>query len=336
MAKRSGGDGKGKLSQPDIRKGETQPSAANPEERAQFLILSANRLMEQERPEDALPAMDEAVAIWRRLAAVRPDPSRPALALALGVRGSVLAAMERHDDAVESLADALRTLTPLLEKDAGPVAPLAMSLFRDYMLNVEAAEVEPDHALLRPIADVLMKAGFDIGEEGRAAATGFNLDAPPPPASEPENLAQYLIARSRHLNELGHHDAALEAIDEAVDVWRPLCEQGKPVGAPGLALALGLRGDVLRGLVRTDEAAESFAEGLRVITPLFVEKPKIYVTLASALFRDYIACTEESGEEVDEDMILPAFEVLRDLGVIDVEDEGEGAEDDDEEDERRR
>jgi tetratricopeptide (TPR) repeat protein len=320
MAK--GVDGKGKFDGPEIRKGEARPSPAQPEERAQFMILRANRMLEVGEPDEALVAIEEAVGIWRRLMAVRPEPSRPPLGLALGIRGSVLAALHRHEDAVESLEEALKMITPALEQSPGPVAPLAASLLKDYVSNAEAADLEPADSVMRPVADVLLRAGFDVGEEARAASAGFDLDAPRPDRSEPEKLAQYLIARSRYLNEVENYDAALEAIDEAVEVWRELYDAGKEIATPGLTLALGLRGDVLRGLVRTEEAAESFAEGLRVITPLFVEKPQVYVTLASALFRDYITCAEESGLEIDEEMIQPAFEALQELGVIDLDDEG--------------
>lgn len=321
--------GKEKLTAPDIRKGERQPESSEPEERAQFLILRANRLIEQGQHRAALESIDEAVGLWRRLTAARPDAGRPALALALGMRGSVFAAMEQPADAVVSLAESLRTLLPVLEKTPLPVAPLATSLLRDYRVDAKAAGESVDELLTQRVADILERIGLDAGDEGESSVSGFDLDAPRPSETEPEKLALYLVARSRHLTGLGHQDAALEAIDEAVEVWRPLLASRPQVGQPGLALALGLRGDVLRELVRSAEAAESFSEGLAVITPVFVAQPKTYVTLASALFRDYIAMAEEAEIPIDEELILPAFETLRELGVIAVdEDDGDDGDDD--------
>ena len=318
------------LSRPSIRTGEVRPSASQPEELGQFLILRANRLVEQEGYGDALESIDEAIGIWRRLTAARPDAARPTLALALGVKGSILGTMARPADAADSLLQALRTVKPSLEKTPVALSPLAASIFKDYLANVDAAGIQPDHALLEPIAALLEKAGYKTDDEAEEVGPGFDPDRPRPDAAEPEKLSAYLIALSRHLSGLGNHTAALEAIDEAVDLWRPLLETKKGVATMGLALALGLKGDVERELTLPAEAAVSFAEGLALITPAFVERPQVFLTLATALFRDYLTSVEEAGLEVDEDLILPAFEVLRDMGMIAVdEDEDEEDEEDD-------
>ena len=310
-----------------VRIGSERPGADQPEELAQFLTLRASHMMQQGNHEEALLSADEAVDIWRRLTAARPQAGRPVLALTQGIRSSVLTAMERHADAAEGLAGALRTVAPVLDKEPGPIVPLAASLMKDYLASVDNAGLVPDHELVGPIADVLEASGFaEKASDEPSAPPPFDPDLPRPDAAEPEKLAQYLLAQSRYLKGEEHFDGALEAIEEAVAVWHDLAPK-KPEVVPMEALCLGLQGDILRDLVRPADAAETFAEGLRLITPMFMDNPRPVVSLVAALFRDYITAAGEAEMEIDEEMIEPVFDKLRAMGVISVDesDDDEGA-----------
>lgn len=65
------------------------------------------RFSELGRPADALPATQEAVALYRELAAAIPDRYRPYLATALSVLADALAALGRNEEAAVARAEAL-------------------------------------------------------------------------------------------------------------------------------------------------------------------------------------------------------------------------------------
>ena len=122
--------------------------------------------------------------------------------------------MERHADAAEGLAAALRTVAPVLDKEPGPIVPLAASLMKDYLASIDNAGLVPDHELVGPIADVLEASGFaEKSSDEPSAPPPFDPDQPRPDAAEPEKLAQYLLAQSRYLKGEEHFDGALEAIE---------------------------------------------------------------------------------------------------------------------------
>ena len=59
------------------------------------------------RREDALTATGEAVEIYRRLAAVRPDAFEPDLAMSLNNLGSDLSGLGRREDALTATGEAV-------------------------------------------------------------------------------------------------------------------------------------------------------------------------------------------------------------------------------------
>ena len=67
----------------------------------------ANRLAELGRREDALAATEEAVAIYRELAAARPDTFLPNLARALNNPSNRLAELGRREDALAATEEAV-------------------------------------------------------------------------------------------------------------------------------------------------------------------------------------------------------------------------------------
>jgi tetratricopeptide (TPR) repeat protein len=59
------------------------------------------------RREDALAAIEQAVAIRRGLAAARPDAFRPDLALSLNNQSNRLAQLGRREDALAAIEEAV-------------------------------------------------------------------------------------------------------------------------------------------------------------------------------------------------------------------------------------
>jgi tetratricopeptide (TPR) repeat protein len=116
----------------------------------------ANRLSDLGRREEALAQAEEAVRLYRQLAQQRPDAFLPYLATSLAVVGKIVAE-ERPGEAMGSLAEAIRILTPFLSRLPHAHAPLARFLCSVYLQAAQAAEIEPDLTLLTPMTAVLEK-----------------------------------------------------------------------------------------------------------------------------------------------------------------------------------
>jgi len=100
------------------------------------------------RREEALKAAQEAVDIYRQLARANPQAFLPDLARSLGVYGSILLAMKRHDEATSYFAEGLQHLVSFYQAFPAAFAPLAGALRRDYLRACQEAKLEPDAELL--------------------------------------------------------------------------------------------------------------------------------------------------------------------------------------------
>jgi tetratricopeptide (TPR) repeat protein len=102
---------------------------------------------------------------------------------------------------------------------------------------------------------------------------------------------------------MGRRAEALQATQEAVDLYRRLAAQHPDAFLPDLARSLGAYGLVLRGLGRSAEAAAAFAEGLRAILPFVRALPAAFGGLAGALLQDYLRACAEAEEAPDEALV---------------------------------
>ena len=109
----------------------------------------SNRLADLGRREEALAAIEEAVAIRRGLARARPDAFLPDLALSLGARGQILAPADAV--AAASFMEGIKALAEPFLALPQAFAPLMQALCRDYISACEAASQVPGAALLAPI-----------------------------------------------------------------------------------------------------------------------------------------------------------------------------------------
>ena len=96
---------------------------------AEWLNNQSSRLAELGRREDALAAITEAVALYRELAAARPDAFRPDLALSLNNQSNRLADLGRREDALAAITEAVALCRELAAARPDAFGPdLAMSL----------------------------------------------------------------------------------------------------------------------------------------------------------------------------------------------------------------
>ena len=78
-------------------------------------------------------------------------------------------------------------------------------------------------------------------------------------------------------------------------------------------MSLGALGSVLSGLERQEEAAERFAEGLRLMAPLFAKLPQAFAGLTVQLAQVYFSACQQAEIEPDAELLGPILEKLQEL-----------------------
>jgi tetratricopeptide (TPR) repeat protein len=265
-------------------------------ERARLLNNLSVRLSELGRREDALAAAEKAMAIWRELAAARPDAFRPVLALSLNSLGVMLSALGRREAALAAAEE-------------------ATAIYR------ELAAARPD-AFLPDLALSLNSLGVMLSELGRreaalaaaeeATAIRRALAAARPDAFGPD-LATSLNNLGNSLSALGHCEDALAAAEEAVGIYRALAATRPEAFRPDLARSLGRLGQCLTGLDRPRDALDAFHDGVAALQQPFLAYPPAFAGLMAALIEDYRAVVEEIRDERDTELLAPILQVLQKL-----------------------
>jgi tetratricopeptide (TPR) repeat protein len=182
------------------------------------LVTLGNRYHNAGQPEEALAAVQEAVNIFARLAATRPNAFLPALVLSLNNAVAVLAELGRHEEALAPSQEAVD-------------------------IRRRLAAISPD-AFLPDLAVSLNSFGATLSNLGRreeaAAAVQEAIDiyrrlaATQPDAFRPE-LAGSLNNAGPMLSNLGRLEEGLAASQEAVDIYRRLAAISPDAFLPDLA-----------------------------------------------------------------------------------------------------
>jgi len=178
----------------------------------------SNRLGELGRREQALAAIEEAVAIRRRLAEARPDAFLPDLASSLNNLSIRLGELGRREQALAAIEEAVASYRRLAEARPDAFLPnLAMSL---NTLSNRLGELGRREQALAAIEE--------------AVAIHRRLAEARPDAFLP-NLASSLNNLSNRLGELGRREQALAASEEAARLRGPASETRMDTGSEGEA-----------------------------------------------------------------------------------------------------
>jgi tetratricopeptide (TPR) repeat protein len=121
--------------------------------------------------EEAVEATREAAALYRRLAATRPDAFLPSLARTLGALSQALTEQGLHFEAAEALGEALEIVAPFVEKVPHAFSQLTRNLATDYVAACEAADLELDAAQLKRLAWAVTSAAPPEQQRLMAAMT---------------------------------------------------------------------------------------------------------------------------------------------------------------------
>jgi hypothetical protein len=124
------------------------------------------RLSNLGRREEALAASQEAVELYRRLAASRPDAFLPDLARSVSATSDILAALNRPMEAAQAAHQALEILAPFVERYPATFGDLARYVAGQVLRYNEAAGQPPDETLLERVARAL--GGTGTSEEDAA------------------------------------------------------------------------------------------------------------------------------------------------------------------------
>ena len=235
------------------------PADSGPAVRAYWLDDLGVRLSELGRPADALPVAEEAVGMYRDLAAASPDRYRPDLAFALANLGVWLSELGRPADAL-------------------PVAEEAVAIRR------ELAAASPDR--YRPdLAFALANLGGTFSMLGRPAdalpvteeAVGMyrDLAAASPDRYRPD-LARFLNNLGVMFSALGRPADALPVTEEAVATYRDLAAASPDRYRPDLARSLNNLGVMFSALGRPADALPVTEEAVATYRDLAAASPDRY------------------------------------------------------------
>ena len=215
-------------------------TAARWADRAGIMLAQAGR------PANALPVTEQAVTMYRELAAANPDRYRPGLANSLSNLGVWFAELGRPADAL-------------------PVTEEAVAIRRELAANQD--RYRPD------LADSLSNLGVWFAELGRpadalpaeqeAVTMHRELAAVSPDRYRP-GLARSLSNLGVWFAELGRPADALPVTEEAVTMHRELAAASPDRYRPGLATSLSNLGNRFAELGRDREAAAASAEADRL------------------------------------------------------------------------
>jgi len=220
-------------------------------ERAGALVDLSSRLGDLGRREEALEAIEQAVAIRRQLAEDRPDAFLPALAMALNNQSNHLANLGRREEALEAI-----------EQAAG--------IYRQLTAD------RPD-AFLPALATVLNNQSACLADLGRreealeaieqAAGIYRQLTKARHAAFLPA-LATVLNNQSACLADLGRREEALDAIEQAVAIRRQLAADRPAAFLPDLATALNNLAAAFSALGRDGDATSARTEATTAMNAL--------------------------------------------------------------------
>jgi tetratricopeptide (TPR) repeat protein len=224
-------------------------------EKARALGNLSVRLSDLGRREDALAAAEEAVALYRTLAAQRPDAFRPDLATSLNNLAAMLSDLGRREDALAAAEEAVA------------------------LRRTQAAAFRPDLATsLNNLANMLSDLGRRedaLAAAAEAVALYRTLAAQRPDAFRPD-LATSLNNLAALLSALGRREDALAAAAEAVALYRTLAAQRPDAFRPNLAMSLNNLAAMLSALGRREDALAAAEEAVALRSTLAAQRPDTF------------------------------------------------------------
>ncbi len=115
------------------------------------------------------------------------------------------------------------------------------------------------------------------------------------------------------LHALDQREEALQAAQEAVDIYRRLAKDRPDVFLPELAISMGVLGTCLAGAGRLREATDAFVNGIRTLAPAFNALPQAFAMLMDTLVSEYLTHAKKADETPDMDLLGPIQAKLEEI-----------------------
>jgi Tetratricopeptide repeat len=227
------------------------------------LALSLNNLAIRfsylDRNNEALTAAEQALLIYRCLAAQRPDLFRAGLASALNTVANRLSVVERREAALAAAKEAVALYRELADQQTDAIRHgLGVSLNNLSNKLSDLGQYEPAKA---------------VAEE--AVVLYRELEAQRPNFFRPY-LAGSLNTLSNRFNDQGRREAALSAAQEAAALHRVLAAQQPDAFRPDLAGSLSNLANRLSALWRRAPALEMAQEAVALYRALAARRPDAF------------------------------------------------------------
>lgn len=265
-------------------RGKATSSVSDRAELAGALNDHANWCHAVGRSDEALQAIQEAVSLYRDLAAKNSE-YKAFLALALNNLGSCRAEAEKLEEALEALEEAV-----VIHRNGD-----ALNSHEDGLAST-LNNIGNCLWLLNRHEEALVAINEAVDAYRPLAATNPGMYA--------IRLAKAINNMSNCLGNLGRFEEALEAIEESVMIRRPLAASMPATFDPELALALKNRGYCLVDLGRDEEAVESLEEAAQIYRPLVSAQPERHTFELALTLRGLWECLERCGREEEAANIL--------------------------------
>ena len=109
------------------------------------------------------------------------------------------------------------------------------------------------------------------------------------------------------LSDLGRREEALAVAEEAVRLCAPWPRRAPTPLVSILARSLWVLGDLYGKSEQTGPAIETLAEGVGLLTPVFIAVPAAVAQLMGGLVQSYLARCEAAGREPDAELLAPVI-----------------------------
>lgn len=288
----------------------------------------SNRLTDLERRDEALSAIEEAVAIYRKLVGSDATGYLSGLASSLNNQSGCLSRLGRFDLALAAIEEAVRIYRRLGDVDPDDVlAELATCLINaayvlgqlgrgEQALEVieesveiyrELADARPDdhladlagalNSLAAQLANLARHAGALAAIEDAVAI--YDELASARPDAFLADLAQALNNKSGCLSTLGRPIEALVAIEEAVATFRQLAAARPRPFKPDLATSLHTRAVLLGKVGRHEDALRAIGEAVELRHALSEEHADVFLPDFARSLNVQASCLSEVARSLD-------------------------------------
>ncbi len=259
-----------------------------------LLNALSNRLSDLGNREAALTAIEEAVELYRPLAAARPSLFRPYLANSLSNLSNRQSDLEMQETALSTSKEAVKVYCELAASRPDLFLPGLAGVLNNLALRLRDLGREAEQSLAVIEDAVLIR---------RELTESYPEVFQPDLAVSLDNLGLILL-------DLGRLEEAILAVEESVKLLRQLAAVQPDTFRTDLARSLGNLSLCLRALGSHNAAFGTIEEAVRTLAPHFFSYPTAFTPWMRKMLSDYARAAQEAGVEPDLELLVPIQSLL--------------------------